>query len=336
VLAQGEIREIPFGRRRRRLRPRCGLCCLDKGARSHLRGVDEEGQGVFRFWLATVPALSLASLACAQSGDPIAEQAAAEFRRQIPAARITIADASTIRVETDNEHAGAFSVSLDRVRAQCGAEPASCAEAIAGYVRQIAGLVRDAAASLSPERLLAVVRSRAYVEMMQRAVQRSGDDAFVAATLAGDLMAVCYFDLPTARRPIGPGDLTELRMDAQEALSRCKANTAAALKPLAARWRELPERGLGILNEAADEPSYLLFPEQWAPLAARLGVLIVAAPGDDVLLYGRGSDAIAIDAMFALARDMHARAQRPMSDKVYRWTPIGWQEVEWPPAPASR
>jgi hypothetical protein len=55
-----------------------------------------------------------------------------------------------------------------------------------------------------------------------------------------------------------------------------------------------------------------------------------------VLLYGKGSDAIAIDAIATLARNMHAQAQRPISDKVYRWTPNGWQELEWPPAPSSR
>ena len=74
--------------------------------------------------------------------------------------------------------------------------------------------------------------------------------------------------------------------------------------------------------------SRLALVDSWAPLAqAQGGVLIVAAPSADLVLYASEDGSAAIDALRTLARNMMARAPKPLSGTLLRWTPKGWQLV---------
>lgn len=53
----------------------------------------------------------------------------------------------------------------------------------------------------------------------------------------------------------------------------------------------------------------------------------MAAPSADLVLYASEDSSAAIDALRTLARNMMARAPKPLSGTLLRWTPKGWQLV---------
>jgi hypothetical protein len=50
-------------------------------------------------------------------------------------------------------------------------------------------------------------------------------------------------------------------------------------------------------------------------------------PSPDLVLYSSEDSNTAIDALRALAKNMMARAPKPLSGALLRWTPKGWQLV---------
>src|SRR5262249_9702200 len=106
-------------------------------------------------------------------------------------------------------------------------------------------------------------------------------------------------------------------------------NVAAALRPVDVVAQTLRPGAIGTLSGNPYEASRFLLPESWAALAKRWnGQLIVAIPGTDVVLYGRPQDGASIADMAMLARIAAAKANRPLSTTVYRWTGSGWEVAQ--------
>jgi len=91
-----------------------------------------------------------------------------------------------------------------------------------------------------------------------------------------------------------------------------------------------PARPGTIGNVAGDayESSRLLLHEDWSPLAsAQGGVLLVAVPAKDVVLYVGEDSAAAVDALRTLATQVGKQTPAPLSDFVLRWTRDRWVVV---------
>lgn len=261
------------------------------------------------------------SLASAQ-GAGIAERLAAEIRVALPGVSVAVLDPYGL----DLTFAGQTrSVGIGSVHAACAQGSANCDAAIHDYAQRAASYMLETA-PLSRDQLRIVVRSRSYLDNM--ATRMSSTQSFVLDPLVGDLVSICYRDLPSGRRPISSVDLTALLLDQSAALSICKANSRSALAPLATLWNALPQQGIGVIRNGDDVTGYLVTPEDWQPLAQQLGGLIVAAPSIETLLYARGSNAIDVDALTTLARQMHGQASVPVSAQVFRWTDRGWVAVQ--------
>jgi hypothetical protein len=276
-----------------------------------------------RKWLLSAIAIALAwpGSAPAQSND-IAERLAAEIRAALPGATVNVPDPNGLVISFAGQ---TRSVGIGSVHAACTQGAGNCNAAIHDYAQRAASYMLETA-PLMRDQLRIVVRSRGYLESMRARMGSSG--GFVADQLVGELMSVCYRDLPQGRRPIGSSDLTVLQLDQPTALSECKSNSHASLAPLASLWRALPEQGVGVIRNGGDVTGYLSAPEDWRPLAEQLGGLIVAVPSVDTLLFGRGLNAIDIDALATLAAQMHAQASAPVSTQVLRWTDHGWVAVQ--------
>lgn len=54
------------------------------------------------------------------------------------------------------------------------------------------------------------------------------------------------------------------------------------------------------------------------------GELLVAAPARDLVLYVDGRPPGAREALAAIVADAHAKAARPLSTAILRWTATGW------------
>lgn len=259
--------------------------------------------------------------AAAQAG-AVADRLAAEIRAALPGATVTSPDPDGLDITFGGQ---TRPVGIGSVHAACAQGAQSCDAAIHSYAQRAASYMLETVPP-SADQLRAVVRSRSYLDKMR--AQMGAADSVVSEPFIGDLMSVCYRDLPQGRRPVMTSELAPLKQDQSTALLECKRNSQSARAPLAAQWKELPDKGIGIIQNGDDVTGYLLTPEDWAPLAQRLGNLIVAAPGADSVLYARGANAIDVDALSTLAAQMFAQAAAPVSAQVFRWTDRGWVEVK--------
>ncbi len=260
-----------------------------------------------------------------QANPSIADRAAADFRQALPAGYdVTIADPLTLKIGLHG--AVPNQVNLDRINAVCTAEPNQCDVALSDFVGKIAQLVKDEAAPPAREQLRAVVRPTDYRDEMKREL---GGSEPVTAPLDGGLIVMCYFDMPTAMRVATDADIKSLGLTSDDAIALCKRNVEAALSPLLTQIKELPDRAFGTLSGDPYQSSRIIFHDDWAPVAAKMGGhLIVAVPSADLVIYGREQDAAAVGALAALAKNVFQKSQRPISTDVFRWTPTGWEVAE--------
>ncbi|HEV7693003.1 MAG TPA: hypothetical protein VGO52_19370 [Hyphomonadaceae bacterium] len=281
-----------------------------------------------RTWLfpSVAVVLGLSGLAwpgsAAAQASTVADRLAAEIRATLPGTTVTAPDPDGLDITFGGQ---TRSVAIGSVHTACAQGAQSCDAAIHTYAQRAASYMLETVPS-SPGQLLAVVRSRSYLEKMR--AQMGASDSFVSEPLIGDLLSVCYRDLPQGRRPVMASELEPLKLDQPTALVACKRNAQSALAPLASQWKDLPDKSIGIIQNGDDVTAYLLTPEDWAPLAQRWGGLIIAAPGADSVLYARGANAIDVDALSTLAAQMFAQAAAPVSAQVFRWTDRGWVEVK--------
>ncbi len=261
---------------------------------------------------------ALAPAGASAQDTSVAQRLAAQIRIILPGASVSVPDPDGLDITLGGQ---TRSLGIGSVLAACAQGPVSCDGAIGDYAQRAASYMLETA-PLSPDQLRIVVRTRAYLDNI--AGQMGATDGFVVEPLVGDLVSVCYRELPGGRRPISSADLATLQLDRSDALSKCKAISHSSLAPLTSLWSVLPEQGIGTIRNGDDVTGYLSAPGDWQPLAQRLGGLVVAVPSSDTLLYARGSNPIDIDALETLARQMHGQASTPVSPRIFRWTDRGW------------
>jgi len=274
------------------------------------------------------PWLAAPSNACARDVpmEPPAftDYVAQRFKQGLPGQEITIDGPLTLKVKTA---AGQdLQANLDNVYSFCQRNGSRCEAAIERYSNGMIEFFKQASVAPQRSQLRAIVRPAAYVDQMRK--MQGGKHQPVVAPLVGDLWTACVVDFPTSVRFLHTNDLSLLGLSSETAMDLAKQNVAAALRPLASVTRDLPARGIGTITGDPYEASRLLFIDMWAPLAKRLGgKLIVSAPSAETVLYSSGNDPVAVDALKTFARNVAARAQRPISLAVLQWSPAGWTQV---------
>ncbi len=214
---------------------------------------------------------------------------------------------------------GVIQMNLDSLYSYCRRAPEECDVETQAYVARVAGLFRKMSTPLRRADLRAIVRDGAYVEGAKKMF-----DA-VAEPLVGDLWVLCVIDMPGAMQILGSAQMAKLNLSANEALALCKENAAATLPQLAPTRRDYPWAGVNIVTGDPYDAGWLIFPERWTTIAENLqGDLLVAAPGVDI--SGAAPDSVA--ALGKAASVVAAKAQKPLSTAVFRWTPTGWEETK--------
>jgi len=215
---------------------------------------------------------------------------------------------------------------LHNIYGFCLRNAEQCDQAVASHVTQMTQSFAAADMPADRSSLRALVRTSAYVEAARRVLAGKGEP--IAAPLVGDLWVICGLDLPTAIKVLRPADLAELGLSRDQALTACRENVAAALRPLDSVLQNIGTNGVGTILGDPYESSRLLQPESWAPVAARAGgTLIVSVPANDAVLYAYADDKAIIESMQTLGRLVAAKANRPLSSAVFRWTPAGWEQA---------
>jgi hypothetical protein len=208
--------------------------------------------------------------------------------------------------------------------------------------QQTPGAIPDAAtvARTGPEALRIAVRPAARLDA---AGQQLGSP-LVSTPLAGPLVLLAVLDFPRAVQFVTRQTLPQLGLTEAETLARARANTIAALPPLAQVARPLPlppaTDGQGAMFRLTGDPFYessrLADHAAWAPIArGARGQLLVLAPDYGTLLYLDSAQPNAVDALLALGAQVARQAPRPLPPAVLGWTPGGWQVVRVPGATAT-
>lgn len=220
---------------------------------------------------------------------------------------------------------GPTQANLDRIYAFCKGNPAGCAKEVDTYVNGAAQVHHDRGIAPTKAAVRVVVRPTRYLQQ----AKAKDITQLQARPLVDGLVAVAVLDTPRAIRMLTDKVSATLGLTANQAYDLGIANLRKTLKPLMEIAKPVGSGQIGTLTGDAYHPSRLVLLDSWAPLAkSQGGVLIVAAPANDGLLYIGEDSPTAIGALRTLARNVMSRAPNPLSDVLLRWTPKGWGVVQ--------
>jgi len=278
--------------------------------------------GLLALMFLSLPNSGLAKIPLDDKG--FTKAVAKAFRAAMPDFKITIRGPLALKiVGPDGDiHQSA----LDTVYDFCQRNPENCDAAVESHVAQMSDTYARKH-TLDRSLLRAVVRPVGYVDTIRKAFV--GKEEPAVEPFMGGLWIICVLDMPQAISTLGPGDLAKLGLSREEALALAKKNDATLFAPIEQAGHSIPEEHIGLVATNPYESSRLLFPESWAPLAAKNGgQLLVAAPGTDVMIYADARQPNAVQIMRDHVAMVAMRATRQLSPTIFRWTPVGWVVVE--------
>jgi hypothetical protein len=278
--------------------------------------------------------IAIAVLLCAtavstQAASPYSERVAGLLRPQLPGFQIKVVDDFTLQLRPPKgDGRQQWQLNLDRIASHCSAAPDDCDRVLADFVTSAVSIAQEKTFEPTTATLRAVLRPADYEAEIAKLVAPKGD-APVSRPFAGGLMAMCYFDAPTSMRPVMRSELAKLGLEPAHALDACVSATRAALPKVPTEPLRADGPGhaaLGVLDGDSYMSSYLLLHDDWAELAGKLGGhLLVAAPDASALVYVQDTGPEMVKGVSAMTKDMYAKAERPISATVFRWTPTGWE-----------
>lgn len=224
---------------------------------------------------------------------------------------------------------GGADISLARLFGFCQAQAAGCGEATVQYAAGILKAVRERNAPIDAANVRLVLRPAQYVAQMQASASPTGPKLVARPFVAG-WSVVPVLDTSTATRSLTTADLAALGMDEDAVFQRAGANLAAAMPPLASVAKPAGPGQIGHFGGDIYDVSRVALHRQWAALAAAQGgVLVVAMPTIDRVIYVSETTPYALDALRTLSRDSAAKSAYPFAPSLL----LRWTEAAWVPVP---
>ena len=221
---------------------------------------------------------------------------------------------------------GSLQANLDRIYAFCKANTSGCAKEIETYVGGVVAMTGNVKDLPTKAALRMVVRSTDYMRQALRELESAG--TIPTRPLAEGLVIVPVLDSPRTVKIFNDKHRAALGLTTDQVFDIATANVRNSLKPLMSVAKPAVPGQFRTLKGDYYATSRLALIDGWAPLAqAQGGVLIVAAPTPDLVLYSGEDSSAALDALRTLARNIAARAPKPLSGALLRWTPKGWESV---------
>jgi uncharacterized protein YtpQ (UPF0354 family) len=260
-----------------------------------------------------------------------ADKVADQLRGQLPGYQVTVVDKLTLKVSGPSKSSELpMQINLDRVADYCERVPDGCDSMISGFISKSVEMVKEIDLKPNVSDLRAVLRPTDYLGQLNELMAKKGD-VVVSAPFAGDIAMICYFDQPTSMSATLKSDLPKIGLSQDRALQVCLDNMRTNLPRLADAPQVSAASKNGGFNYLEGDPyesTYLLLHDEWAPLAMKLGGhLLVAAPDADLIVFGQDAGKVSSDALSLLAKEAFRKAERPISQEVFRWTPSGWEAV---------
>ena len=224
-------------------------------------------------------------------------------------------------------NAGA-SVSLARLWQSCQATPARCDAESAAFVAGTTKVYLELNQPPEPAQVRLALRSTAAAQANMAHSRATGLNLQMQPFVEG-LVSVVVVDARNTVRWASSHDLETLKLDPAGLRDLARNNTHAGMQPLMSVATPAGKGQIGVID-SADEytSSRMLFPADWAPLAkAQQGVLIVAVPRPNTIVYVGDDAAASVDALRTLARQKLGESRDGLSDRLLRWTPDGWKPL---------
>jgi hypothetical protein len=220
-----------------------------------------------------------------------------------------------------------YTIGLDRMQSACRNMPDRCDEMVTDFLVKSISLAQSGPAKADLTLLRAAVRPSDYADAMARAMQQTPEHPqLLQRPFAGGLVEICLLDNPTSARLISLKDAGDLQLTADATFAACEANIAKTENLGDAK--DLAEGEADFLTGDFYFSSLALLHDAWKPIAQKFGgQLIIAVPGPDGILYGRGEGAALITRLrngTAMAMRM---TDRPLSADLLQWTETGWSVV---------
>jgi uncharacterized protein YtpQ (UPF0354 family) len=247
------------------------------------------------------------------------DRVATSLRTRLGADAVAIAEPLTLKISD-------LQANLDRVYSFCRSNVQGCDAEVDRYVQAIVDLQKNATAPISREAVRLAVRTTEFADDAARSMAGKGE--VIRRPIVDGLVAMPFFDSPRSARLLNAADCKTLGLSPDQAHELGLANLRQALKPMADVARPVKPGAIGTIQGDFYESGRVLLHGDWAPLAkAQQGVVIVALPAKDTLLYGADDSPAGLDALRTLARDVSRRSPGQLSDVLLRWTETGWQLV---------
>jgi uncharacterized protein YtpQ (UPF0354 family) len=214
-------------------------------------------------------------------------------------------------------------VNLHRPWTSCRDKKEDCAAVVDHYMAEILKIARrHAAGPASRSQLMAVVRPAGYLQGLPEEVRAQ----VISEPLVADLLVLYVVDEGGAARGAKMEDLSASGTNREALSALARENLAGLLPPLVKCERD------SVVVLAAQnyyESSRLLLGGQWADLAAKAGgSLVVAAPGNDVLVIACNPSRTVLGKLPAVALKLWQSADRPLSPSLFEWTGNGWRLID--------
>ena len=247
------------------------------------------------------------------------DRVATQLRARQANTQVTVRGPLTLTV-------GELQANLDRIFSFCQRDAAGCKAETDRYLDGVVETLQSAHKPLERDAVRLIARTRTIYE--RASANMGGKVGLAPRALAGELVLIPAVDAKTTIQWLSRSGAKDLGLSDDEIFALGASNLKKTLRPLTDVAKPVGKAAIASLPPDSYNSGRLALLDSWSPLAqAQGGVLIVAAPANDTLLYISEDTPTAVDALRTLASTTAAAAAGPLSKELLRWTPGGWELV---------
>lgn len=221
---------------------------------------------------------------------------------------------------------GELVANLGRLYGFCQQRSFDCQGELENFARAVADVHRDRTAPPSREMVRLVIRPAGYGQGLGG--PGGGNAAVQPGPFVEGLVSLPALDSPRTLRMLGPKDNELLGLTEAQVRALGLDNLRRTLPPLMQVARPATAGQVGQIVGDSYESSRLLLVDSWAPLAeAQGGVLIVAIPAPDTVVYVGEESPATLEALRDRVLQVASRVPNPLSGHLLRWRPAGWERL---------
>jgi len=224
---------------------------------------------------------------------------------------------------------GSVQANLDRLYNYCRKGGQTCEIEASNYAKAVSDVLKERNAPPAKDAVRIVVRSTDYIKQAQASLGANASETHLQLRpFVEGLVAVAVLDTPRTIRPLNDGDLEKMGLSQEQLFELGAKNVRAALRPLSETARPVAAGEIGSIHGNFYEIGRVTLHDDWGALAlSQNGILLVALPTTDTVLYISEASPASVEAFRALVRDVARKSPNPLSSSLLQWTTERWEVV---------